>query len=173
MTYLAGTVEDMKRLGLVLATLVLALGGVAVASPKAYAASAPITRMAVTASVATDGTITVAEEFDMDFTTAGHGPYLYFTTRQGSGQTNQYRIYDYHFVSVTSSTGAPSAFITDTSQYGTTALRIGDANRTVTGTRSPTHSRALSTRTSARATPTSCTGTSSAPASRSRSATSR
>ena len=138
MTYLAGTVEDMKRLGLVLATLVLALGVVAVASPKAYAASAPITRMAVTASVATDGTITVAEEFDMDFTTAGHGPYLYFTTRQGSGQTNQYRIYDYHFVSVTSSTGAPSAFITDTSQYGTTALRIGDASKTVTGTQTYT-----------------------------------
>ena len=138
MTYLAGTVEDMKRLGLVLATLVLALGVVAVASPKAYAASAPITRMAVTASVATDGTITVAEEFDMDFTTAGHGPYLYFTTRQGSGQTNQYRIYDYHFVSVTSSTGAPTTFITETPQYGTTALRIGDASKTVTGTQTYT-----------------------------------
>ena len=138
MTYLAGTVEDMKRLGLVLATLVLALGVVAVATPKAYAASAPITRMAVTASVATDGTITVAEEFDMDFTTAGHGPYLYFTTRQGSGQTNQYRIYDYHFVSVTSSTGAPTTFITETPQYGTTALRIGDASKTVTGTQTYT-----------------------------------
>ena len=134
MTYLAGTVEDMKRIGMVLATLVLALGVFAVASPKAYAASAPITRMAIKASVATDGTITVAEEFDMNFSTAGHGPYLYFTTRQGSGQADQYRIYDYHFASVTSSTGAPTAFVTETPQYGTVALRIGDSNKTVSGT---------------------------------------
>jgi hypothetical protein len=80
----------------------------------------------------------VAEEFDMSFTTAGHGPYLYFVTRQGSGQTDQYRIYDYRFVSVTSSTGAPTTFVTETPQYGTTALRIGDANRTVTGTQTYT-----------------------------------
>jgi hypothetical protein len=118
--------------------LVLALGVVAVASPEAHAASAPITRMAVTASVATDGTITVAEEFDMDFSTPGHGPYLYFTTRQGTGQTDQYRIYDYTFVSVTSSTGAPTNFITETPQYGTTALRIGNANKTVSGTQTYT-----------------------------------
>jgi Predicted membrane protein (DUF2207) len=123
---------------MVLAALALALGVLAVASPKAYAASAPITRMAVTASVATDGTITVSQEFDMNFSTPGHGPYFYFTTRQGSGQTNQYRIYDYHIVSVTSSTGAPTTFTTDTSQYGTTALRIGDANKTVSGTQTYT-----------------------------------
>jgi hypothetical protein len=128
----------MKRLGMVVATLVLALGVVAVASPKAYAASAPITRMAIQASVATDGTITVAEEFDMNFSTPGHGPYLYFTTRQGTGQTDQYRIYDYHFVSVTSSTGAPANFIAETPNYGTTALRIGDANKTVSGTQTYT-----------------------------------
>jgi len=128
----------MKRIGIVLATLVLALGVFAVAPPKAYAASAPITRMAVTASVAQDGTITVSQEFDMNFSTPGHGPYLYFVTRQGTGQTDQYRIYDYHFVSVTSSTGAPTTFITETPQYGTTALRIGDANRTVSGTQTYT-----------------------------------
>ena len=138
MTYLAGTVEHMKRLGMVLATLMLALGVFAVGSPKAYAASAPITRMAITASVATDGTITVNEEFDMNFSTPGHGPYLYFVTRQGSGQTNQYRIYDYTFKSVTSSTGAPTNFITEIPQYGTTALRIGDASKTVSGTQTYT-----------------------------------
>jgi hypothetical protein len=128
----------MKRLGMVLATLMLALGVVAVVSPKAYAASAPITRMVVQATVATDGTITVAEEFDMNFSTPGHGPYLYFTTRQGSGQANQYRIYDYTFKSVTSSTGAPANFITETPQYGTTALRIGDASKTVSGSQTYT-----------------------------------
>ncbi len=144
MTYLAATVDHMKRLVMMLATVMLALGVFAVASPKAYAASAPITRMVVTASVATDGTITVAEEFDMNFSTPGHGPYLYFTTRQGTGQKDQYRIYDYHFVSVTSSTGAPTTFVTETPQYGTTALRIGDANRTVSGTQTYTVSYTVS-----------------------------
>jgi hypothetical protein len=128
----------MKRIGMVLAALVLALGVLAVAPPKAYAAAAPITRMAIDASVAADGTITVAQTLDMNFSTAGHGPYLYFTTRQATSTTDQYRIYTYHFVSITSSTGAPSTFVTESPSYGTTALRIGDANRTVTGTQTYT-----------------------------------
>ncbi len=123
---------------MVLAALALALGVVAVVSPKAYAAGAPITRMAITANVATDGTITVAQTFDMNFVTASHGPYLYFTTRQATSTTDQYRIYTYRFVSVTSSTGAPATFVTESPSYGTTALRIGDANKTVTGTQTYT-----------------------------------
>ncbi len=128
----------MKRLGVVLASLLLALGFVAVASPNAYAAGAPITRMDVKASVATDGTISVDETFDMSFSTPGHGPYLYFTTRQASGQKDQYRVYAYHFVSVTSSTGAPTTFVTETPSYGTTALRIGSSSQTVSGTQTYT-----------------------------------
>ncbi len=124
----------MKRLGVVLASLLLAFSFLAVASPKAYAAGAPITRMDVKATVATDGTITVDETFDMSFSTPGHGPYLYFTTRQGSGQTNQYRVYTYRFLSVTSSTGAPTTFITESPSYGTPALRIGSSTQTVSGT---------------------------------------
>ena len=123
---------------MVLAALVLALGVLAVEPPKAYAAGAPITRMAIDASVAADGTITVAQTLDMNFATASHGPYLYFTTRQATSTTDQYRIYTYHFVSITSSTGAPSAFVTESPSYGTTAMRIGDANKTVTGTQTYT-----------------------------------
>jgi hypothetical protein len=136
---LTATVDNMKRLGVVLASLLLAFGFVAVASPNAYAAGAPITRMDVKASVATDGTITVDQTLDMSFTTPSHGPYLYFTTRQASGQqNNQYRVYTYRFLSVTSSTGAPTQFITETPSYGTTALRIGSSNQTVSGTQTYT-----------------------------------
>lgn len=134
----AGTVDHMKRIGMVLAALALALGVLAVTPAKAYAANAPITRMAITANVAKDGLMTVTQEFDMNFSTPGHGPYLYYTTRQSSGKDNQYRIYDYHFVSVTSSTGAPTKFVTENAQYGTTAVRIGDANKTVSGTQTYT-----------------------------------
>ena len=128
----------MKRIGVVLATLILALWIVAAAPPKAYAAGAPITKMDMVMSVATDGTLSITQTFDMNFSTAGHGPYLYFTTRQATSTTDQYRIYTYRFVSVTSSTGAPSAFVTESPSYGTTALRIGDANKTVTGTQTYT-----------------------------------
>lgn len=134
----AATVEDMKRIGVVLATLLLALWIVVAAPPKAYAAGAPITKMDMVMSVATDGTLNITATFDMDFSTAGHGPYLYFTTRQATGTADQYRVYTYRFISVTSSTGAPTAFITESPSYGTTALRIGNANKTVTGTQSYT-----------------------------------
>ncbi len=124
----------MKRIGVVLATLVLSLWIVVAAPPSAYAAGAPITRMDVVASVATDGTVSVTQTLDMDFATAGHGPYLYFTTRQATGTADQYRVYTYRVISVTSPTGAPTTFIAESPSYGTLALRIGDANKTVTGT---------------------------------------
>ncbi len=128
----------MKRIGVVLATLFLALWIVAAAPPSAYAAGAPITKMDMVMSVATDGTLSITQTFDMDFSTPGHGPYLYFTTRQATDTADKYRVYTYKFVSVTSSTGAPTAFITESPSYGTTALRIGDANKTVSGTQSYT-----------------------------------
>ncbi|HSN12964.1 MAG TPA: DUF2207 domain-containing protein [Propionibacteriaceae bacterium] len=128
----------MKRLGAVVASLLLAFSFLAVATPKAYAAGAPITRMDLHATVAQDGTISVDETFDMSFSTPGHGPYLYFTTRQGSGQKDQYRVYTYRFLRVTSSTGAPTAYVTESPSYGTTALRIGSSSQTVSGTQTYT-----------------------------------
>lgn len=138
MESLAATVDVMKRIGVVLATLVLSLWIVVAAPPRAYAAGAPITRMDMVVSVATDGTLSVTETIDMNFSTPGHGPYLYFTNRQATGSGDQYRVYTYRFISVTSPTGAPTPFITENPSYGTVALRIGDANKTVSGTQTYT-----------------------------------
>ncbi len=90
--------------------------------------------MTIDVSLGSDGLARVQQSFDMNFTSAGHGPYLYFTTRQAiADDPTHWRVAKYSITSVTSPTGAPVQWQTESPDPGTMALRIGDANRTVTG----------------------------------------
>lgn len=117
-----------------LAAAVLAVGSVLVATPPAQAADAPIVSMTVKAVADRDGLVTVSQAMTYDFgSSGGHGPYVYWTTRQAmADDPSHWRQYDYQVKSVTSSTGAPVRMSKETtSDY--VALKIGDPNKTVYG----------------------------------------
>ena len=93
-----------------------------------------ITRMDVVVHVASDGSLAVTQTLDVHYVTTGHGPYVYFVTRQATGTKNQYRELGYSRTGVTSPTGAPAEQLTTYPSYGVMAVRIGDPDTQVSGT---------------------------------------
>jgi uncharacterized membrane protein YgcG len=93
-----------------------------------------ITRMDIAVHVASDGSLAVTQTFDVRFVATGHGPYVYFVTRQATGTKNQYRELDYSVAGVTSPTGAPVDTQTSDPSYGIMAVRIGNPDTEVSGT---------------------------------------
>jgi hypothetical protein len=93
-----------------------------------------ITRYAVTAAVAGDGTTEVGIDFTFDFgTDEGHGPYVTLPLRQEiAGDPDHWRMLDVTLGQVSSPSGAPADVTTETNG-GNLLVRIGDEDRTVTG----------------------------------------
>ena len=120
-----------------LAALVLALGSLLVATTPAQAAGAPVVELTIKAVAGRDGLVTVTQSMTYDFgSSGGHGPYLYWTTKQAiDGDPGHWRIYRYDVRRVTSSTGAPTR-VNEESGTDYLAVKIGDPNRTVTGRQS-------------------------------------
>ncbi len=125
------------RIMRVLAALILALGSIAFATTPAHAAGAPIVAMKIKAVADRGGVVTVTQTVTYDFgSSGGHGPYLYWTTRQAmENDPTHWRIYQYDVQRVTSSTGAPTR-TQEENGADYYALKIGDPNRTVRGLQS-------------------------------------
>ena len=101
--------------------------------PAAQAANGDqITRFTVDATVDTNGVFDVTMTLDLQFASSGHGLYAWFLTRQ-SYDADRDRIYSYTNFHVSSPTGAPAQFQTIT-ETNDVQLKIGDPNRTVSGT---------------------------------------
>jgi len=92
-----------------------------------------ITRMDIAAHIAADGSLAVTETFDVHFVGTGHGPYVYFVTRQATGTKDQYRELDYSVTGVTSPTGAPADQVISAPSYGVLMVRIGNPDVQVSG----------------------------------------
>lgn len=91
-----------------------------------------ITRFDIQVALDTTGRASVTQTMDVQYATSGHGPYLWFLTRQQYDNTHD-RLYTYSGFQVTSPTGAPTETDTTTgSNY--IQIRVGDANQTVRGT---------------------------------------
>lgn len=125
--------SSLRLLLLAVAALVL----VATASAPARAADTPsIRRMDITAVAQRErGTMQVTQDFDMEFFGSGnHGPYVYLVTRQAiTGDADHWRVLKVSNVRATSPTGAPAQLQVEDSS-GTLKIRVGDPNRTVSGT---------------------------------------
>jgi len=101
--------------------------------PAAQAANGDqITRFTVDAIVDADGVFDVTMTLDLQFASSGHGPYVWFLTRQ-SYDADRDRIYTYTNFHVSSPTGAPTQVQTIT-ETNDVQLKIGDPNKTVSGT---------------------------------------
>ncbi len=112
--------------------IVVVLGGLVTWG--SFAPRDSITRMDVQVHVASDGSLAVTQTLDVHYVSTGHGPYVYFVTRQATGTKNQYRELDYSVTGVTSPTGAPADELTTYPSYGVMALRIGNPDTQVSGT---------------------------------------
>ncbi len=137
---------SLRPLILVIAALVLVgttlvgttlVGASPVGTLPALAADTPsISRMDITAVAdRAHGTLHVTQDFDMRFTGGGnHGPYVYFVTRQAiTGDSEHWRVLTVHNVRAASPTGAPTDLKIEDSS-GTYKVRIGNPDRTVSGT---------------------------------------
>ena len=125
----------MKRFRRVILALVAGLIACAMnfAMPTAQAAAGDqFTRFDVDATVNADGVFTVTMTLDLQFGSTGHGPYVWFLTRQKYDE-DQDRLYTYSDFRVSSPTGAPTQFDTIT-ERNDIQLKIGDPNQTVSGT---------------------------------------
>ncbi|MDR0782430.1 MAG: DUF2207 domain-containing protein [Propionibacteriaceae bacterium] len=90
------------------------------------------TRFEVIAQVDEAGVVQVKQTVDLKFASSGHGPYLWFVTRQGYDEDFD-RLYVFENFAVSSPTGAPSDLVvTEQSNYLT--LRIGHPDLEVLGT---------------------------------------
>ncbi|MDR0285468.1 MAG: DUF2207 domain-containing protein, partial [Propionibacteriaceae bacterium] len=122
----------MKRILYVLVAGVFACGFAGLATVAHAAAGDQYTKFDVQATVGADGVISVTQTMDLAFGSTGHGPQLWFLTRQAYDD-QQDRLYTYGDFQVTSPTGAP-ANLDVTTESNNVQLRIGDANVTVSGT---------------------------------------
>ncbi|MCL2737058.1 MAG: DUF2207 domain-containing protein [Propionibacteriaceae bacterium] len=104
-------------------------------APMAQAAAGDsITSMTAQVAVDASGVATVHQTFVVSYATTGHGPYIWFQTRQAYNSSND-RLITYSNITVSSSTGAPDQVQT-TVEPTYTQLRIGDPNRLVSGSQS-------------------------------------
>ncbi|WP_194793273.1 DUF2207 domain-containing protein [Raineyella fluvialis] len=131
-------VHSLRGILLVLALLALVVTPPVLAPPApARAADTPvIRRMDITAVADRErGTMHVTQDFDMQFFGSGnHGPYVYFVTRQAiTGDSEHWRVLTVSNVRAASPTGAPTQLQKDDAA-GTYKIRVGDPNRTVSGT---------------------------------------
>lgn len=126
----------MRRITVVLAGVALFLLGLSVA-PRALADSDDdsITRYAVTADVAKDGTTAVTLDFDFNFgSDEGHGPYITLPLRQEiANDPDHWRMLDVTPGPVTSPSGANAEVQTKT-EDGNLLIRVGNENLTYSGT---------------------------------------
>ena len=126
----------MRRITVVLAGVALFLLGLSVA-PRALADSDDdsITRYAVTADVAKDGTTSVTLDFDFNFGgDEGHGPYITLPLRQEiANDPDHWRMMDVTVGQVTSPSGANAEVQTKT-EDGNLLIRVGNENLTYSGT---------------------------------------
>lgn len=91
-----------------------------------------ITRFDVVATADKNGTLQVTQTIDVAFASYGHGPYVYFITRQGYNDKHD-RLITYSNIKVMSPTRAPTnTKTTRTGDY--MEIRIGDPDTTVRGT---------------------------------------
>lgn len=125
------TLGYVKRLLHAIAAALIVIG-LSFIAPSAHAASDTITRFDVHAVVDKDGVFTVTQTIDMAFAYSGHGIYAWYITRQGYDDTQDRRI-NYTNFKVSSPTGAPTWMETSTGDKHI-SLRIGDPDRSVTGT---------------------------------------
>ena len=127
-------VSKMRKFGRVLGALIVCvLGWAYICAPVAQAASGDeITRFGVDATVGADGVLDVTMSFDVHFASYGHGPYVWFLTRQKYDENND-RVYTFGDFKVGSPTGAPALFEVIW-EANDVQLKIGNPNQTVMGT---------------------------------------
>jgi uncharacterized membrane protein YgcG len=130
----SGTRKKVIRVLVVCVVLALAIGAVGwVVALVTKNTKDSITGMDIAVLVAGDGSLKVTQTFDVRYGTAKHGPYLTFANLQATDTAGRYRELTYVVDSVTSPTGAPATFTT-TSDTDGTAIQVGSASTTVTGT---------------------------------------
>jgi len=125
----------MKNLKRVLLALVAALFVCAMnlSTPVAQAAYGDeFTRFDVDATVDSSGVFAVTMTVDLKFATTGHGPYLWFLTRQTYDESHD-RLYKYGNFVVYSPTNAPTD-LDLTKERNDVQLRIGDPDQLISGT---------------------------------------
>jgi|GEM_PF-198259 len=109
------------------------MGLLGLAPTTAHAATSDeITRFELSAVVDADGVFTVTQTIDVRFASSGHGPYLWFVTTQGYDETYDRRI-TYSQFKITSPTHAPVNQQSGSDQ-DSTWVRVGNPNKTVSGT---------------------------------------
>ena len=124
--------KNLRRVLVALAASVLACA-VNLCAPSAQAANGDqFTRFDVDATVNSDGVFDVTMTLDLTFASAGHGPYIWFVTRQQYDEGHD-RLYSYSDFHVSSPTGAPAQFDTD-SERASIQLKVGDPDKLVSGT---------------------------------------
>ena len=124
--------KGFKRLLVVLAAALSACA-LNLGAPAAQAASGDaFTRFDVDAVADASGVLSVTMTVDLTFGSTGHGPYIWFLTRQKYDSSHD-RLYTYDNFRVSSPTGAPAQFDAIT-ERNDIQLKIGDPNRVVSGT---------------------------------------
>lgn len=120
-------------LAVVLALLLL-LAAAVLAPTRALAATDSVENLDVAYVVNPDGSMHVTETYTYAFNQPRHGIERYVLVRQGYGDsTTQHRQYPMSDISVSSPTGAPAQYaLADVG--GSTVIRVGDPDRTITGT---------------------------------------
>ncbi len=126
----------MRRFIVVMAGLaIFVLGLLPATSARADSDDDSITRYAVTADAAKDGTTAVTLDFDFNFgSDEGHGPYITLPLRQEiANDPDHWRMVDVTVGEVSSPSGASADVQTETTD-GNLLIRVGDENRTWSGT---------------------------------------
>src|SRR6478672_9281441 len=126
----------MRRFIVVMAGLaIFVLGLLPATSARADSDDDSITRYAVTADAAKDGTTAVTLDFDFNFgSDEGHGPYITLPLRQEiANDPDHWRMVDVTVGEVSSPSGASADVQTETKD-GNLLIRVGDENRTWSGT---------------------------------------
>ena len=122
----------MRRFIVVMAGLaIFVLGLLPATSARADSDDDSITRYAVTADAAKDGTTAVTLDFDFNFgSDEGHGPYITLPLRQEiANDPDHWRMVDVTVGEVSSPSGASADVQTETKD-GNLLIRVGDENRT-------------------------------------------
>ena len=120
-------IRAFAALAFALAVALAPVGRAAAQSPER------ILRYAVEITIDEDGSIVVTETIDYDFgSSERHGIFRDIPTRLRYDDTYD-RIYPLEVLSVSGSPGTPVQYVTEDSGGGTTRIRVGDPDRTITG----------------------------------------